>query len=316
MELKKLKIGVLGGGVSAERDISLISAKEAFKSLKAQGFDVVLIDIDSSQKSKVNQLINSYAIDLAFIALHGEFGEDGTIQAMLDELKIPYTGSGKESSKLAMDKIASKKIFNENGIATPQFKTYSASDCIAADLDYPVVIKPNLSGSSLGLSIVEQEKDLAKALKEAFNYGDDIIIEKYIVGRELTVGILDDQALAVVEIIPKKGHYDFQAKYSQGGSFFKAPAQLDKDTYQKTQKSALSAHQVLGCVDFSRVDIRLSEDNRPYVLEVNSIPGLTSHSLLPLSAKGCGINFNNLILKMMELVFYGKKKKTQKVKSI
>ena len=312
MDLKKLKIGVLGGGVSTERNISLISAKEAHKALKAEGYDAISIDINSRDTNEVKEIISSSAIELAFIALHGEFGEDGKIQSLLEELAISYTGSKPEASTLAMDKIASKAVFKEQLIPTPDFKVCLDSKEVFENLKFPLVVKPQSSGSSLGLSIVNDESYLFEASTKAFLHSRKIIIEDYILGRELTVGILDDKALAVVEILPNEGYFDFKAKYSVGGSLFIAPAKLEQDLYRKVQEVALAAHRALGCCGFSRVDIRLGQDNIPYVLEVNSIPGLTAHSLLPLSAKVCGIDFNNLILKMVELAYHGKKE-TQKV---
>ncbi len=312
MDFKSLKIGVLGGGVSGERDISLLSAKEVYKSLVSGGSDVVFIDISTSGEEEVKELISAHNLDVAFIALHGEFGEDGKIQRILDSMNIVYTGSGPKASLLAMDKILSKKIFSDNNIKTPDFFVCSDSKNIPDNINYPIVVKPHFCGSSLGVSIVRDSGFLKEAIEKAFSYAPKIILEEYVEGRELTVGILGDEALAVVEIIPKKGHFDFEAKYTKGESSFVVPAKLDSVVYKRTQSIALAAHKILGCEGFCRVDIRLSRNTIPYVLEVNSIPGLTDKSLLPLSAAACGYSFNELILKVIELALHGKKE-TQKV---
>lgn len=315
MDVKGIKIGVLGGGVSPERDVSLISAKEAQGALLRAGLEVIFVDIASSSVSDVKKLITSYGLDLAFIALHGKFGEDGSIQQILEDLGIPYTGSGPKASFLAMDKTLSKNLFIKAGIQTPNFSVCVDSQSPPKDIKYPVVIKPDFSGSSLGISIVREEFDLKKALDKAFSYSrSEVILEEYIEGRELTVGILEDKPLSVVEIVPKNSYYDFDAKYADAKTDFIVPAQLGNSLYKKVQNQALKAYQILGCSYFSRVDFRLNTNNIPYVLEVNSIPGLTSHSLLPLSAKECGICFDALILKMVRLTLYAKKEKqkTQK----
>ena len=308
MELEAAKIGVLAGGVSGEREISLLSAKAAFEALKRCNLNVIFIDICTSDKKEVKNLIVSYGVDLVFIALHGKFGEDGQIQKILEELDIPYTGSGSKASFLAMDKILSKDIFLKFGVSTPNYIVCSQREDVPKDLRYPAVVKPHFSGSSLGVSIVKEDGALGPALDEAFSYQDKLIVEDYIEGRELTVGILAGIPLPVVEIVPREGFYDFNTKYSDTDCpEYISPAKLDPTIYRQVQEAGLSAHKALGCRHFSRVDIRLGLDNIPYVLEVNSIPGLTSHSLLPLAAGVYGISFDGLILKMVELALYGKK---------
>jgi D-alanine-D-alanine ligase len=296
-----MKIGVLGGGVSTEREISLVSARQAHNALVNQGLDAAFIDIISDKAGKVKELIADSGIGLAFVALHGGFGEDGRIQQILEELNIVYTGSGPQASSLAMNKADSKRIFKDAGVPTPAFTLLSGSDEVCENIKYPLVIKPSSSGSSLGVSVVREEKNLSAALGLAFSHSRLIILEEYIEGRELTVGILDEQPLAIVEILPKSRYFDFNAKYQQGASDFVAPAPLDAEVAGIVRDIGLAAHRALGCRHFSRVDIRLDKRGNPFVLEVNSIPGLTSHSLLPLSAKVSGINFNQLIGKMVEL---------------
>ena len=301
MKIGNIKIGVLGGGVSAERDISLASSRQTHKALVEKGLRPVFIDIITKEEGKVRELILNSNIDLAFIALHGEFGEDGQIQRILEQLNIAYTGSGPKASALAMDKVSSKKIFKAKSISTPNFSTFSKGENIPSNFKYPLVVKPCSSGSSIGISIVRNQDSLEAALDLAFSYSDKVILEDYIKGRELTVGILDDSFLAIVEIVPKKGYFDFDAKYSYGASDYIVPAQLNNEVKGEVKSVGLAAHEALGCRDFSRIDIRLNEDNLPLVLEVNSIPGLTLNSLLPLSAKACEIDFNELIFKMAEL---------------
>ena len=311
-DLKRIKIGVLGGGVSEERDISLFSAQAACESLQRSNLDTVFIDIHTSEKEGIKNLISFHKIDLAFIALHGQFGEDGGIQKILEELDVLYTGSPSAASFLAMNKAESKNIFVNKNIPTPDFIICSNKQEVPQSIKYPIVVKPHFSGSSLGISIVKQKGELDQAIDKAFSYKGKLILEEYIEGREMTVGILEENPLAVVEIIPKRGYYDFEAKYDDENTKFAAPAELEPRVYREIQEIGAAAHKALGCRHFSRVDMRLSKTNMPYVLEVNSIPGLTSHSLLPLSAKACGINFEKMILKMVELSLY-EKKKTQKV---
>lgn len=314
MDITKLKVGVLGGGVSLEREVSLISAGNAFDSLRNQKVNSVFIDINTRDPQIIKKTILSQDVNLVFIGLHGEFGEDGQIQQILEQMRIPYTGSGPKASFYAMDKITSKQIFIKYNIPTANFSVGLANQTPSKIIDFPVVVKPNYGGSSIGMSIVNKQADLAKALKAAFlaqpanSSGEPkVLIEEFIEGRELTVGIINDTPLAVVEIVPKRGWYDYQNKYGDNTVDFLVPAKLPFGAYGLVQQTALQAHKALGCRDFSRVDIRLDKENIPYVLEVNSIPGLTSHSLLPLSAKACGIEFDQLIMNMIKTASYGKK---------
>ncbi len=294
MDLTQIKVGVLTGGVSEEKDISLRSGKQVFGALKENNISAELIEIKTSDKEKIKDSLKKLSIDVAFIALHGSFGEDGRLQQILEEIPIPYTGSGPEASFLAMDKIAAKKRFIKMGIATAPYRLFSDKDCNFRNIEYPVVVKPYFSGSSFGISILNRKEKIKDAVKEAFKYSRLVILEYYISGRELTVGILEEKPLAVVEIIPKGKYFDFENKYRKGSSKFIVPAELGEGVYKRVQQTALAAHQALGCRDFSRVDLKL-KGQVPYVLEVNSIPGLTSQSLLPLSASSCGINFNRLV---------------------
>jgi len=296
-DLKKYKIGVLAGGTSNERDISLKSGEAVFKTLKEAGLKATFIDID---EERFDSLISHMDLDIAFLALHGRFGEDGTIQKALEEKGILYTGSGPESSHLALDKFASKDKFLEHGINTPEHVLVKTAEAVASfELWMPCVIKPRWEGSSIGLSIVFSYDELEPALEEAFKFGEEVIIERFISGREITVGILEEEALPIVEIVASGGVYDFHAKYAARDTRYIAPANLGKNIAKEAQRIALKAHQVLGCKGFSRVDIRLSPEGEIFVLEVNTIPGLTERSLLPMAAKEAGLDFFELCVKML-----------------
>ena len=301
------RIGVLIGGPSREREISLSSGKAVYESLRNYVSDVVTIDIQTDDRGENYQLIQEADIDIAFIVLHGRFGEDGQIQTLLEEMGIVYTGSGPDASRLAMDKIASRQIFQKEGISVPNYVILSLRDKLEfssrliADLTPPFVVKPATQGSSIGLSIIELEEQLNQAIEYAFSFDEQIIIEEYISGREITVGILADSALPVVEIIPQNKFYDFEAKYKPGKSSYVVPADLSAQVAAQAQGVAYVAHKLLGCSGFSRVDMRLNQANIPFVLEVNSIPGLTSTSLLPKAARAAGIDFAQLCIDILGL---------------
>lgn len=303
------KIGVLMGGPSSEREISLKSGKAVLDNLKAIGLDVSGVDIKTDNVEDNIVLLKSLRLGCAFVALHGHFGEDGKMQKILEGLGIPYTGSGVKASGLAMDKLDSHEIFKANGLNVPAYKvldkkTFRTNPKIMDNIfQLPLVIKPVTGGSSIGLSVVTKEEDLKKALDSAFSYDDRVIVEEYIKGRELTVGILNDLPLPVIEIIPKKPFFDFEAKYQAGMAEYIVPAKLNDEIRLKVQEAGLSAHKLLGCFGCSRADIILIEDNLPFILEVNTIPGFTSTSLLPKAAKAIGIDFPQLCLKLLELAF-------------
>jgi D-alanine-D-alanine ligase len=308
--LKDKTIAVIRGGKSAERDISLKTGKAILTALQSKGYNVVDID----PKHNLHQQLAENDIDLAFIALHGRYGEDGTIQGFLELEEIPFTGSGVLGSALAMDKVSSKRIFKQTGIQTPDFMvleegTYldnwsELKASIKEKLSFPVVVKPALEGSSLGLSITESEIDLLEDVKQAFKYDEQVLIEDYIPGQEITVGLLGTdqlQALPVIEIKPKDGVYDFDAKYTKGATEFIIPAELDETTYEQAQSLALQAHQALNCSGVSRVDLRVTPSGEVYVLEVNTIPGMTETSLLPQAAAEFGIDFPELVEEILKL---------------
>lgn len=301
MQLKRKfkNVGVLMGGLSAEKQISLESGSAVFKALKFRGYDVTSLVV--KDKGQAVRLIKKERVDCVFIAMHGGFGEDGTMQKSLDEMRIPYTGSGYKASSLAMDKIESKRILERSDLPVPVYKTLK--DCKYPTsfngLSLPLVIKPSNQGSSIGLTIIEQESSLLKALKFAYSFGSSIIVEQYIKGKEISVGILDDKPLPVVQIESKRKFYDYQAKYTDGFTEYLVPAPIKKSLYKKAQKLGLCAHRALKCHYFSRVDMRLDENGQIYILEVNSIPGLTSHSLIPKAAQVEGISFEDLCEKIL-----------------
>ncbi len=302
------RIGILMGGASSEREISLKSGKAVYESLKNLNVDVVGIDIISEDVQENIELIKFQGIDCAFLALHGRFGEDGQIQEILESIDMPYTSSAALASKLAMDKIASRKILEIYKIPVPRYKViekvnYNDNLILMHDFGFPLVIKPAGGGSSIGLSIIDKEEETKPALGLAFQFDDKVIIEEYISGRELTVGILDELALPVIEIVPKKRFFDYEAKYQAGMTEYIVPAQLNKDITKLVQNTALQAHKLLGCFGCSRVDVILAQDNIPYVLELNSIPGFTPTSLLPKAAKVIGMEFHQLCLKLVELAY-------------
>ena len=302
------KIGVLMGGPSTERDISLKSGKAVYEALKQLNVDVVAIDVQSDDIDENAQLLISHKINCAFIALHGRFGEDGQVQEVLDDLNIPYTGSGSLASSLAIDKIASRKILEVAGVAVPRYKvldknSYRQDWKFNENFTFPVVVKPATHGSSIGLSIVDDEKKLSKAIDLAFTFDKRIIIEEYVSGREVTVGILEGVILPVIEIIPKNRFFDYEAKYQAGMTDYIVPAKLEEEVAKRAQATASQVHKLLGCDGFSRVDMILSAGNIPFVLELNSVPGLTPTSLLPKAALVAGIEFQQLCLKLINLAY-------------
>jgi D-alanine-D-alanine ligase len=308
MEVKFGKVGVLMGGPSEERSISLRSANAVFSNLKDIGVDAVEIDIKTDDVTANLALIKSSGIDCAFVVLHGRFGEDGQIQQILEDLRIPYTGSGVAASQNSMDKVVSQQIFRNAGLSVPDYIAVKQGEFRKATQDsvhfsLPWVIKPSRQGSSIGLSIIDDAAQLCEALQLAFETDDTALIQQYIPGRELTVAILGDEALPIIEIVTTKKFFDYEAKYQKGFTEYIVPAKLDEKTAEAVRKTALTAHRSLGCCGYSRVDIMLSNDSVPYVLELNNIPGLTQTSLLPKAAKCAGIDFSQLCIRMLSSIY-------------
>lgn len=293
------KVGVLAGGPSSERQISLKSSRAVYNALIKNGIDAIFLDVNED----VRGIIKNNRIDIAFIALHGRFGEDGTIQKILEDYGIPYTGSGPDASRLALDKIASKHAFIDNRIPVPKYVVFEKGNFNvegAGALGFPLVVKPQMEGSSIGLSVVRQKKYLTDALKKAFRYGEKIILEEYIDGRELTVGILDDEPLPVIEIVPKERVYDYDAKYTAPDTKYLVPAPIDDKLSEMAKRLGKLAHTSLGCRSFSRTDMMMDSRGNMFVLEVNTIPGMTERSLLPKAAQAAGLDFGQLCIKLIE----------------
>lgn len=298
--LKNAEVLVIAGGVSRERDISLESGRSVFKALKAAGLKVSFIDL-ISLKTLYKQ--KREKMQAAFIILHGGYGEDGTVQKILEEKQIPYTGSGPLASSLAMNKVRSKEVFQEIGLKVPAWETVRR-DCVKMpEVGFPCVIKPAEEGSSFGLSVVRNLKEYEQAAESLSSFEGAIIAEEFIPGREMTVGILKDEPLPVIEVFVAEDVYDFGAKYSSELTEYKVPASITHEVKNRIQQAALSAHRGLGCRCFSRADFRLDKNGDLYLLEVNTIPGLTNRSLLPKAASEAGVDFTELCVKMIEDCF-------------
>jgi D-alanine-D-alanine ligase len=293
--MKTRKIAVLMGGLSAEREVSLKSGTAVHQALLAQGYDAIAIDVERNLAA----ILASEQIEAAFIALHGRYGEDGCVQGLLELMQIPYTGSGVLASALAMHKLYSKQIFSSAGILTAPFHHFRRGNQVCfeqLDFGLPVVVKPVQEGSSVGVSIVKQISQLAPALELAFHHDTEILVEQYIKGQEVQVGILDDQPIGAIEIVPKNEFYDFEAKYTDGMAEHIFPARLEATLYEKVQQVGLAAHRALGCSGYSRVDLLVTKEGECFVLEVNTLPGMTALSLLPeIAAKGIGLSFEALV---------------------
>lgn len=294
------RVAVLLGGMSAERDVSLVSGTKCAAALRSKGYDVVEID---PGPDVYTELVKADP-DIVFNALHGEFGEDGRIQGILDYFGKPYTHSGVAASALAMDKERAKAILRHAGLSAPEGVIANRFEAAKAHLiKPPYVAKPNDRGSSVGVYIVpEGAPPPAELAEESWPYGDEVLIETYVPGRELTVAVLDDRPLTVTEIIPNTKFYDYEAKYADGGSRHEIPAQIPEALANEAKSAALKAHQVIGCKGLTRTDFRWNEsgDGRLWLLEINTQPGMTPTSLAPEQAAWCGIEFSDLVAWMAE----------------
>ncbi|MFK7909259.1 MAG: D-alanine--D-alanine ligase [Akkermansiaceae bacterium] len=297
---KDILIAVLMGGPGSERDVSLASGNAVLEALNGEGLNAVPVDVTS------HSINLPEGVGLCVNTIHGTFGEDGEMQSILEDMGVPYTGAGIESSRVAFDKVASKEVFVKHGVPTPASEIVDCSDGVKMPvMPLPYVVKPPREGSSVGVHIVENEEDAAAAMEDAAKYGDEVLVEQFIQGKELTVGVLDDEVLPVVHIAPRSGFYDMSNKYpwmtGDGGTDYYCPADLDDATTASVQKAALDAHRALGIEIYSRVDVLLDADDKPYVLEANTIPGMTASSLLPKAAKVAGYEFGPLCQKIAEL---------------
>ncbi|MCE7505048.1 D-alanine--D-alanine ligase [Polynucleobacter sp. IMCC30063] len=294
------KVGVLLGGRSGEREISLLSGNGVLEALRAKGVDAHAFD---TGLRKLTEIATAH-FDRVFIALHGRFGEDGTIQGLLELLNIPYTGSGVLASALAIDKIATKRIWMSSGLATPQFELLSASSdwsAVVQNLGLPLIVKPAHEGSSLGLTKVQALEQLPDAYALALSLDKKVMAESCIIGPELTCPLVGEgetaEALPVIQIIPPNANYDFHHKYFSNETQYLCPTELDEKLNQAVQRLALDAYRVLGCKTWGRADIMIDESTRqPYLLEMNTSPGMTSHSLVPMAAKAAGVSYSDLVL--------------------
>ncbi len=308
MEKKKLRVALLAGGTSAEREVSLKSAEQVFRALDKEKYDVVRYDPRDDLPRLVQE---ASSIDVALIIMHGRLGEDGTIQGFLEMLGIPYHGSGVLGSAMAMNKIVSKHMYQQAGLPVAPYVVVDRnapplSGKIVDQLGLPVVVKPENEGSSIGLTIVRREEELTEALERAWKFDRRCLVEKFIDGTEITGGVLGNselQALPLVEIIPGEQHefFDYEAKYTPGAAQEICPARLPEDLTQKAQEYALRAHQVLCCRGYSRTDMIVDGAGEIFVLETNTIPGMTETSLYPQAAAAAGIGFSELLDRLIEL---------------
>jgi D-alanine-D-alanine ligase len=291
-----MTITVLLGGPSAEREVSLRSGAAVAKALRARGHTVHEVD------PLPGALALPVGTEAVFLALHGTYGEDGTVQAELEPLGVPYTGCGVAASLFAFDKIVTKRRCLAAGVPTAKFVVFnSASAPWPEGWQPPVVLKPTRQGSSVGLQFVDRVEDFARQLAESLRFGGEVVMEERIVGRETTVGILDGQALPIVEVRPKAGSYDYTNKYTAGLTEYFCPAEFDPATTARIQAAALGAFHAIGGRDYARVDVMVRPDGSPVVLEVNTLPGMTETSLLPKAAAAVGIDFASLCERMVEL---------------
>lgn len=294
-----MKVGVIMGGISSEREISLNSGKSIVENINKDKYEVVSIVID-----KKEDIVNKVkGIDFALLALHGQFGEDGTVQAVLQTLGIPYSGCGPLSSGMCMDKDVTKAVLQAANIRTAPWINLTKNDEIdykkIDELGYPVVVKPTHGGSSVSTFVVKEEKEIAECVKEAFKWDSEVMIEKFIKGDEITCPVYGDKMLPVIAIKPKAEFFDFASKYNDGGAE-EVVVELEKDLHEEVENMALATYKALKCEVYSRVDMIVTKEGTPYILEVNTLPGMTKNSLIPKSAAAMNIGFAELIDMIIE----------------
>jgi len=295
------KVAVLMGGLSAERDISLLTGKAVLSALLDKGIDAHAIDVDEN----VIEKITSGGYDRAFIALHGRGGEDGKIQGALEILGLPYTGSGVLGSALSMDKLRCKQLWQSLGLATPAWKILVSNDDLQSveELTLPVMIKPSHEGSSIGMSKVHHVSELEAAWSDAIKYDDSVIAEEFIDGDEYTVAILSGKALPVIKLETDNDFYDFEAKYKSEQTRYLCPCGLSVDEEQQMKALALKAFNATGASGWGRVDLMRDKQGTAWLIEVNTVPGMTSHSLVPMAARSAGMDFQDLVSRILETSF-------------
>lgn len=304
-KLNNYRIGVICGGVSAEKDVSLRSGENIYQALLRLGLNAVKLEV----KEDVVQQIQAAKIDLAYIALHGKFGEDGCIQGLLQMLDIPYTGSGVLASAIGMDKVATKRMLIANGLNTPAFEvicnlTLQADlQRVITNMSFPMMIKPASEGSSIGISILNNEAELKTAACELFNRYDKIFVEEFVKGKEVTTGVIMTggipEALPILELKPVNEFYDYDAKYTKGKTDFILPANLEPSIYAKVQAHAVKVYSTIGCEGAARIDSIVEDNGKEWVIEINTSPGMTETSDLPAQAKEAGIGFDSLVKKII-----------------
>ncbi len=298
--MQSRRIGVLLGGLSSERDVSLKTGEAVLAALRERGHDAIPIYVDRD----VDVALRQERIDVAFICLHGRWGEDGCIQGLLETLGIPYTGSDVLASALAMHKGKAKELFRLHNLPTPAYYTMTAADAgdvlgVHGDFGFPCVVKPIREGSSVGIAICKTAEELVPAVERALCFDDEILVERFIAGKEISVAILEDRALGAVEIAPRSGFYDYSNKYTKGATDYFVPPRLSPERYRGVLAQALRAHLALACRGATRVDMIVSDSGNEFILEVNTVPGLTPTSLLPKIADTAGISFGELCEMML-----------------
>lgn len=306
--LKNIRVAVMMGGDSAEREVSLNSGNAALVALQNQGIDAFAMDVSFKQDNEKNicQQINSEKFDIAFIALHGRGGEDGVIQGVLEAQGIPYTGCGVLASAIGMDKLRSKLLWAGNKLPTPAFELVESIDVsekrvaeLAEQLGFPVMVKPVHEGSSIGMNKAVDKSSLSDALKIAAEYDEQILVEKWVTGKEYTCAVLNGQALPLIELETSRDFYDYQAKYINDDTQYHCPCDLTEEKQQQYQLLVLQAFNSIGAKGWGRVDFMCDDQGLPWLIEINTVPGLTSHSLVPMAAKVSGLNFEELIVQIL-----------------
>jgi D-alanine-D-alanine ligase len=291
------RVGVIMGGPSSEREVSLNSGRGVLQALQSKGYSAVGIDwkgLDDDLGARLRQ----EKIEAAWLALHGTWGEDGCIQGMLECYKIPYTGSSVLASSIAMDKMATRRIFDQESIESPKWRRHHGAADVAR-IGFPLVVKPSAEGSSVGITIVKSEAELQPAIQLAQKYAGVVLLEEYVKGREMTVGVLDEEALGDCEIKPATEFYDYEAKYLRNDTQYLVPAPITDDERRIMHNLAVRAHKALGCSGASRVDMILAEGGRAVCLEINTLPGMTDHSLLPKIAALRGMDYATLVERIL-----------------
>ncbi len=295
------KVAVLYGGRSTERDVSLNTGKGCAEALRSRGYGVTLVDVDLDVAERLRQV----GAEVAFICLHGRWGEDGCIQGLLESMGVPYTGSGVMASALGMDKVMSKLLFRDAGLSVAEYRVFPrerASAIAVGDLPFglPAVVKPSHEGSSVGVQIVREAAALREACVDAARYRGDIIAERYLKGTEIHVGILDGQALGAIEVVPAREFYDYAAKYTAGTTQYFYPARIPAEQTERASRAAETAHRALRCSGVTRVDFIVTGNGDPHILEVNTLPGMTATSLIPKIAAGAGLSYAELCERLLD----------------